>query len=485
MTKNPAVLSNVLKAISYVGERLDGWTNQFTGVGVFGRDKSLGTRYREDCILSLEEITALYVGDDMAARIVDLIPDEMYGKGFEVTTDKQKVRDDINAAVRRLDGSCHFREGRRFGRCYGGAVLVLGADDGGNADEPLNEQGIRTMRPSYIVDRRWCWPQGWYLDPKNPKYGCAETYMITNWGGGGGVRQVTVHETRLILFKGATTPIDRKLMNNGWDYSILQRLYSPLRQFENNFKSMELLLQDASQAVYGIKNLFDVIAQGKEDVLIKRMQMIDLARSVARALVIDKDNESFERKATSFAGIPESIDKTTLRLAAGSGIPVSILMGQSPAGLNATGDSDLEWFYKGIKNDQEEDKEIIKRFVSLVCLAKDGPTRGAVPDFEIEFPPLRELTAKAQSEIYAANASADGAYIVQGVLAPAEVALSRFGVRGYSQNITIVREPREAMLDPTAINEALNPPEPTDPNADPNQPDPKGQPPKSAGPNDT
>lgn len=484
MTAKQALLSNAVKALSYIGERFDGWTNQFTGLGVWGRDKTLGTRFREDCILSLEEITSLYVGDDMAALIVDTVPDTMYRKGFEVVTDENDEREPINEAVRTYNVAKLFKEGKRWGRCYGGALLVIGADDGGNADEPLNEQRIQTMRPSRVIDRRWAWPLTYYTDSEHPKYGMPETYQITTWNGTWGVRQAVVHETRLILFGGATTPEDKKLQNNSWDYSILQRCYGPLRQFENNYKSLELLLADASQAVYGVKNLWDIIAQGQEQVLIQRMQMIDLARSVARAIVMDKDNETFERKTTTMAGVPDSIDRSMQRLSAAARIPVSILMGRSAAGMNSTGDLDLEWFYNDIESARDEEKPKIKRFVELMCLAKDGPTNGIIPkQLEIEFKALRELTEEQKSKIYSTNAAADVQYITEGVLTKDEVALSRFGPRGYSQNIVIVREPREEMLDPKLIDEELNA-EPEAQTQDPNQQQKKGTPAKGTGSND-
>lgn len=483
MSTKQALLSNAAKALAYIGDRFDGWTNQFTGIGVWGRDKSLGTRFQPDCILSLEEITALYIGDDMAALIVDTVPDTMYRKGFEVITDDNEDRQALNQAVAKYGVADLFKAGKRWGRLYGGAVLVIGADDGGNADEPLNEQRIRTMRPSRVVDRRWCWPLTYYMDPVHPKYGMPETYQITTWNGSWGVRQAVVHETRLILFGGATTPEDKKLQNNSWDYSILQRCYGPLRQFENNYKSLELLLQDASQAVYGVKNLWDIIAQGQETVLVKRMQMIDLARSVARAIVMDKDNETFERKTTTMTGVPDSIDRSMQRLSAAARIPVSILMGRSAAGMNSTGDLDLEWFYNDIESERDEEKKKIERFVSLMCLAKDGPTRGVVPEeLGIEFKALRELTEDQKSKIYQQNAAADVQYITEGVLTKDEVALSRFGPRGYSQNIVIVREPREAMLKPAAIDEELNAP-PEDTQADPNQSTKTGASTKNSGSN--
>ena len=57
-------------------------------------------------------------------------------------------------------------------------------------------------------------------------------------------------------------------------------------------------------------------------------------------LLLLGDGESWARQSVDFAGLPELV-RTFLQVAAGAAdIPVTRLLGQSPAGLSATGDSD-------------------------------------------------------------------------------------------------------------------------------------------------
>ena len=57
-------------------------------------------------------------------------------------------------------------------------------------------------------------------------------------------------------------------------------------------------------------------------------------------LLLLGDGETWARERIDFGGLPDMV-RTFLQVAAGAaGIPVTRLLGQSPAGLSATGDSD-------------------------------------------------------------------------------------------------------------------------------------------------
>ena len=52
-------------------------------------------------------------------------------------------------------------------------------------------------------------------------------------------------------------------------------------------------------------------------------------------------------------------------------------MGQAPAGLNATGDSEIRWFYDRVAARQRRELQpALKRLVKLLFLSKRGPTKG-------------------------------------------------------------------------------------------------------------
>lgn len=154
---------------------------------------------------------------------------------------------------------------------------------------------------------------------------------------------------------------------------------------------------------------------------------------------MDAEKERFEYVARSLAGMPETLDRLALRLSAGTGIPVTLLMGQSPAGLNATGASDIRLWYDNVRSQQNQYlTPRIGRVVRLAFLAKDGPTQGKEPeDWSISWRPLWQPTEKEQAETRYLTMQTDVGYIDRGVLSPRKVAESRFGGDRWSMETTI------------------------------------------------
>jgi phage-related protein (TIGR01555 family) len=99
--------------------------------------------------------------------------------------------------------------------------------------------------------------------------------------------------------------------------------------------------------------------------------------------------EEYKRESVSVAGLPELLERLMLRLAAAGGMPVSLLMGQAPSGLNATGDSDIRWFYDHVAAMQKKSlKSALVQIYTVIMSAKDGPTKGKVPEnWDIAFKP--------------------------------------------------------------------------------------------------
>lgn len=63
--------------------RMDAWVNEVTGFGT-RRDKNEHGYIFPSRRLTDQELSALYHSDDMAARMVDIVPQEMMREGFEI-----------------------------------------------------------------------------------------------------------------------------------------------------------------------------------------------------------------------------------------------------------------------------------------------------------------------------------------------------------------------------------------------------------------
>jgi hypothetical protein len=140
------------------------------------------------------------------------------------------------------------------------------------------------------------------------------------------------------------------------------------------------------------------------------------------------------------------LDRFALRLATAARMPVSLLLGQSPAGLQATGDSDIRFFYDAIKSNQQTSlRPRVEYLLRVLWGAADGPTSGKQPEnWSFDFNDLWQLTDEQKATVRKTQAETDALYMQWDVLTPDEVAISRFGGDAYSTETVLDMETRLA-----------------------------------------
>lgn len=420
------------------------WQNNATGYGT-SRDKTTYTQFRGYQPIDLITLSNLYHGYDMAARVCNIVPDEEFRLPFEVFVGEDPINERIAAELERINARERMLEARIWGQLYGGCALVFGGDDGLGAGDPINVSGLKSLDWLQVVDRRYLWPVSYYQN--GPKAGTPDRYVLSQTWVGVNAGAFVIHESRMIRFPGARTSQREKNLNASWDYSILDRVYPTLRMFEGIWKGIEILVTDGPQAVYKVKGLFDKILAGQEAAMQQRFAMIDTWRSVLRAILIDADQESFERQTVTFSGLDQILNQATMRLAASLDIPPARLGGPRVSGLNASDDNDLRAFYDRVASSQESILGPRIKDLVRVILATLG--RSDLNDkIQLKFKPLYTPSALEQAQERAATATADSTYIQAGVFTPEEVALSRVLDRGiWSSEWTAVdRGVREKLL---------------------------------------
>lgn len=418
----------MLERFKRAAARIDSWLNLVTGVG--GTSSKVGAfDFTPREVLPDATLQALYEQDGFAARIIDCVPEEGLRQGLAVTTGDEAADAALAAAMERHDAQGKLTEAWTWGRLYGGGALFVGADDGQDPKERLDLTRVVSVRFLTVLEARDLTPAQWVTDPLDPRFGDVETYHLARSGGGGGNEHREVHVSRLVRFFGARTTMRRRAQLRGWGMSELQRVYDKLQQFNATYAAVGELLQDGSQGVFKIKDLFELMAQDASGALKQRLELLDLSKSVARSILVDAETEEYQRvESGAMSGYPDTLDRFALLLAGAAGIPVTILMGQAPAGLSATGDSDIRWFYDRVRTQQQSVlRPRVMRLARVLCAAKDGPTKGVIPPkLAVAFPPLWQLTDTEKADLRAKQATTDVAYLTAQVLTPEEVALARF-----------------------------------------------------------
>ena len=110
------------------------------------------------------------------------------------------------------------------------------------------------------------------------------------------------------------------------------------------------------------------------------------------------------RDRYTFTGLQEVYESMCLNLCGASHYPVTKLFGRSPAGMNATGESDLKNYYDYVGSQREAKvRPVLQKLLPVLALSAWGE---APDDLEVTFPPLWTPTATETAEIALKKAQA-------------------------------------------------------------------------------
>jgi phage-related protein (TIGR01555 family) len=419
---------------------MDAWKNAVSGLGTFLKDKRMSS-LAEFEPMQPAEAQELYAADDVAAKVVDAVPDDglrQWGT-FTAPGDTQ-----FNAVMQQafdaLRVRAKFRDGWRFGRMVGGAALLMVVDDSEDLSMPLRLDGVRSLKSLVLLMRQEL--KYGQIDSQldSPRFGQPTTYFLQPNRGQTDVQLVgqEIHHSRLLIFHGTKLPPDLYVTNGYWHDSVLSRTQNAIRNYSTSHDAAATIMQEFSQPVFKMKGLAALIQAGKGELIAQRLEMVQLARSICRAAIIDQD-EDLQSVGAALTGAPDMLKAVGGRLVAASNMPHTKILGESPSGLGATGESEMEDWDDYVANEQElVALDNVLRLAEVMMAAKDGPTRGKIPaKWSFEFKPLRQPDEIQQAELRNKQADTDTKYITAAVLDPDEVRQSRFGSGAYSTETTV------------------------------------------------
>lgn len=438
--------------------KTDGWASALTGMNMSGYDKRLSHKFAKTTY-SYQELVEMWSADDLAARAIEGPPADAFRQGYEIVigdeTKYSKLKEDLEEKLEELEVDNIVERAFAMERALGGAAILLGVDDGQDMMTPLKLDRVNGIEWLTLLEPMEILPARYYMDPKNAKFGEPEYYQLNTYQTPGvglapvegrlpppSPAQLLIHESRLIVFRGIRVSryqIRARDVDSFWGDSILVRIAEILRDFNVAWQSAGIIVTDFSQAVYSIENLMGLVAKSPTK-LRDRMQAIELARSTARAVIIDA-KEKFDRQTTNVAGLPDLLHQLSLRLAAAIDMPLSLLMGQAPKGLGADSEGDLRMYYDKIRSFQRRKVgPIIKLIAGMVM--KSMRERGVPKKWFVRFNPLWQLTDAEIAEARLTQARSDSMYIKMGAVTPDEIRKSRFS--GEYSFETQIEESKEA-----------------------------------------
>jgi phage-related protein (TIGR01555 family) len=466
----------------------DGWSNLFTGLNNAATAKKRHTHHRFDGLLPEEELESMFAEDGIAARIVKLLPDDMFREGWEYEfPDVDEIKaaeftDKYNEVFEAIDAQTKLKLAFYWARLFGGAAVLIGVLDGQTMDKPLDPRRIKSFEKLKIIDRTEIEFSRikFQLDPSQPRYGQPVYYPIKFDTGSGTEEEKLVHYTRVMELHGDTLP--RKAAatlgadDRYWGISVLQRADDRIKTLGSSMGSIGQLLDEMSVGKYKVKDLATLLAnpEGKEAIQ-RRVELMDLTRSSFRSQYMDSEEE-FSRDTVDFTSVPQILHIIFMLLSADTGYPITRMFGVSPAGMNSTGESDMRNYYDGVRSTQNTDLKPVLLYI--LCIISEWQK---IPEPYIKFLPLQTMNEKEQAELEKVNVDKDKieaetykTYIDMGALEPYEVRFLKFG--NTLDDIPVPKDielpPVETIPDTTPSND----PQETDPDA-PNGKDEGNQPP--------
>lgn len=415
--------------------RLDGWENATTGVGT-SRDKTQALAWLPEGPMDAAKCSSLFHFDPIFQRIGRARVDAAFREGYTVSVSGDAATSGDGEGEKRIGylaemigAPALLHSAELWARVYGGAAIVLGLDDGGRPDQALVHERIRGILWAKVLDRRFLVVTKYYdqvsAGTRIDLIGKPELYMLT----GLNLPPMYVHATRVIPFVGVECDEVLSRSIGGWGLSNLQLPFDAIRSYIGTIGATQTLVSDASQAVFKIKNLWESLSGPNKKKLQQRMQLVDLTRSTLRAVLLDTDGEDFKREATNFSGLPDLLDRFMYHVCAATDAPATVIFGRSPAGLNATGDSDLTIWYDSIKSETQTVKltpRVLRLYRILARIAGVDPARVGV-----KWAPLSQPSDKERAETRKIVADTDKVMIDAGVLDPLEVRIARYGGTDY------------------------------------------------------
>lgn len=448
---------------------MDGWVNVVTNLNVMGKDKKMGAS-PNPIFLNQRQADDFYSADDIAGKLIDRVPEEMTREGFEVYADGfDGTTEAIQEYFERFELDAKIEKGLKWARLYGGAGLIIGANDGQDFDKPLKYDKIKSIDFFSVLDKYRLRPtteSDIDYDPTSPNFEKPKFYYIqgnaTNNNIGTKKSGTKIHYSRVIRFEGVPVQNSQISTVGWWGDSILSRLYNTIRDYQAAFSTAGTIITDFSQLTFKLKNLSDMIASGDSNLVRERLALLSGLSSVINAIVCE-EGEEIERKSTSLAGLPELLDRMSSRLVAATDAPHTLVLGDSAGGLGSTGESEKRDWYDYIKNQQESKyRPVLKQVLKAIFSSKDGPTKGTLPPkYAIEFCPLWLPTEKEQAELRKIQMETDAGYIDRGVVSADEIAVSRYAGKQYSTETKLMFD-RTKDLGGDLNAPATTTPDPTD-----------------------
>lgn len=394
----------------------DSLTNLVSRMGT-GRDKAASSFYATT-LLTDQELLNAYRGAWLPRKIVD-IPAFDSVRAWRDWQAEQDQIEKIEAEEQRLNVRGKVLEARIKARLWGGAAIHIGTGEG-DISEPLDLERINAggIKHLTVLTRRQLKAGELERDPASEWFGKPKEYLLT----AGDKAEVRIHPSRLAIFSGNPQP-DVELIGSGdlaWGDSVLLAVIDAIKNADGTAANVASLVFEAKIDVIRVPNFMASLKdEGYKTRLLERFTLAATAKGINGTLILDKEEE-YETKQASFATLPDVMDRFLQIVSGAADIPATRLLGQAPAGMNATGESDLRNYYDRLSAMQEVEMTPAMFKLDEALIRSALGSRPA--EVYYEWAPLWGMSEKEKADVFKLKADAGRALAgsAAGALLPVE-----------------------------------------------------------------
>jgi phage-related protein (TIGR01555 family) len=454
-------LGAVVKAMADVGRTLrqDGWRATLSGIGG-RRDKARHVKFCPTLQLDREVLAGVYRDSWLVRRIITAVPEEALRRGFGEELDADDLPEFTRLNFERYPGEGALVRACNLARLMGGAGIYIGYRDGGaDLTQPAREGAEVSFLEVFHRYELQAVEGTRVLDPSDPRYGRPEQWEVI----GQNRTHLRFHHSRMIIFPGQPRADNFETVagaDRDWDDSVLQSMWEDVARYGLFWQSVSHLMQISSVGVLKIDGLIQMLTSQDQADAEARIDLINEALSLTRLMMLDAaKGEEYRREAVSFTDVPALLQELQLATAGAVEMPVTVLFGRAPAGMNATGESDLRTWYDTV--DTWRERVLKPRAEQLIGACE----RRA--DIAVDWPPLWEPTEKECAEVSQIKTNRLERLWSMGVASDAEIRQSLFEHKAIEDLLQgpPPAEPTRAVTQIAVVAPGENPAAPIDPEA--------------------
>lgn len=380
----------------------DGFANLTARMGLGAQNVLSDSTYIFDLLTrNRVKLEAMYRGSWIVGAAVDAVAEDMTRAGVNIKgSDDPEAIQQIQSKLTRLGIWHSLLETIKWGRLYGGAIALI-VIDGQDPATPLNVDtvGKDQFRGLKVFDRWQLRPSLQNMVLEGMDYGLPEFYDVISNIATGQVSNLRIHHSRVIRQIGIQLPAMQAMTEEWWGESVIERMYDRLVSFDAATSGAANLIQKAHLRTVQIDKLREVLAAGgkAEENLLSMFHHMRMLQTNEGLTLLDKE-DTFAAHSYTFSGLSDMILQFGQQIAGATGIPLVRLFGQSPAGLNSTGESDLRMYYDNVAAQQESR---LRDGMMKVLRVMHKSLFGVLPpvNFDFDFVPLWQTSTKEKADI--------------------------------------------------------------------------------------